>query len=235
VGFCGGSGVTPVMSITKSLLASSARPVRLLYANRDLGSVIFLDELESLRASHPDQLDVRHHLDDERGFVDATVISDFVAGDLDADFYICGPGPFMDLVEETLVEIGVDADRISVERFINAGQPTPARPGGPAGTEAVPSPDEVPDTVTVILKGKRNAIAYQPGDTVLETARRGGLQAPFSCESGNCATCMALVCEGSATMRVNNALTPDEVAEGWVLTCQALPQGSTLTVEYESF
>ncbi|MGZ7011676.1 MAG: 2Fe-2S iron-sulfur cluster-binding protein, partial [Acidimicrobiales bacterium] len=94
---------------------------------------------------------------------------------------------------------------------------------------------EVPETVTVILKGKRNAIAYKPGDTVLDTARRGGLAAPFSCEAGNCATCMALVCEGSARMRVNNALTPDEVEEGWVLTCQALPQSPTLTVEYEDF
>lgn len=234
VAFCGGSGVTPVMAITKALLATSRRPVRLLYANRDRGSVIFHDELEALRASHPDQLAVRHHLDDERGFVDAAAIRDLVATDLDADFYICGPGPFMDLVEATLIEIGVDADRIWVERFINAGQPTPARPGGPAGVEPAPSQDDVPDTVTVILKGKRNAIAYQPGDTILETARRGGLQAPFSCESGNCATCMALVSDGSATMRVNNALTPEEVAEGWVLTCQALPQGPTLTVEYES-
>jgi ferredoxin len=132
----------------------------------------------------------------------------------------------MDLVEATLLEAGVDAERIFVERFVNAGQSTAA---------AVDADGEVPETVTLILKGKRNTIAYQPGDTVLETARRGGLQAPFSCESGNCATCMALVCEGSATMRVNNALTPDEVAEGWVLTCQALPKGRTVTVEYESF
>ena len=87
----------------------------------------------------------------------------------------------------------------------------------------------------MILKGKRHTVAYQPGDTLLETARRGALAAPYSCEAGNCATCMALMCEGSATMRVNNALTPEEVAEGWVLTCQAIPEGSTVTVEYESF
>jgi ferredoxin len=70
---------------------------------------------------------------------------------------------------------------------------------------------------------------------VLETARRGGLQAPFSCEAGNCATCMAILREGSATMRANNALTPDEVDEGWILTCQALPRGRSVTVEYEAF
>jgi 3-ketosteroid 9alpha-monooxygenase subunit B len=94
--------------------------------------------------------------------------------------------------------------------------------------------DEVTETVVVILGGRKTEVAYQAGDTVLETARRGGLRPPFSCEAGNCATCMALLHEGSATMRANNALTPDEVEEGWVLTCQALPQGRTVTVEYES-
>jgi 3-ketosteroid 9alpha-monooxygenase subunit B len=69
----------------------------------------------------------------------------------------------------------------------------------------------------------------------LQTARTGGLQPPFSCEAGNCATCMALLHDGSARMLTNNALTPEEVEEGWVLTCQALPQGRQVTVEYESF
>ena len=240
VGFCGGSGVTPVMSITKSVLASTRRPVRLLYANRDRDSVIFREQLQLLAAGHPDRLDVRQHLDEDAGYLDAAAIRAFVAADLDADFYICGPGPFMDLVESTLLELGVDPGRISVERFVNAGQATPSTAGAPAGTQVAGTGlagtgAEVPEIVTVILKGKRNAIAYRPGDTVLETARSGGLQAPFSCEAGNCATCMALVSEGSATMRANNALTPDEIAEGWVLTCQAVPEGPTFTVEYESF
>lgn len=231
--FAGGSGVTPVMSITKSVLAATSRPVRLLYANRDRDAVIFHEQLKRLGTSHPDHLQVRHHLDADAGFVDAAAIEAFAAADLDADVYICGPGPFMDLVERTLLDIGVDPGRISIERFLSAGQVTPSRVGAVADVQTADA--EVPETVTVILKGKRNAIAYQPGDTLLETARRGGLQAPYSCEAGNCATCMALVCEGSARMRANNALTPDEVAEGWVLTCQALPQGPAVTVEYESF
>ena len=93
----------------------------------------------------------------------------------------------------------------------------------------------MPAEVTVILKGKRTTIDYRPGDTLLETARRGGLQPPFSCEAGNCATCMALLHDGAATLRANNALTPEELEEGWVLTCQALPTGDKVTVEYESF
>ncbi len=240
VAFCGGSGVTPVMSITKSVLAGTGRPVRVLYANRDRDSVIFHDQLQRLAADHPERLDVRHHLDAKGGFLDASAVEAFVGADLDADFYICGPAPFMDLIETTLGAIGVDPDRIAIERFVNAGQTTPPTAAAAVDVERpgpktdVPETD-VPETVTVILKGRRNAIAYQPGDTVLETARRGGLAAPFSCEAGNCATCMALVCEGSATMRVNNALTAEEVDEGWVLTCQALPKGRTVTVEYESF
>jgi ferredoxin len=77
-------------------------------------------------------------------------------------------------------------------------------------------------------------VKYQTGDTLLETARRGGLRPPFSCEAGNCATCMAFLKEGSVRMRANNALTPEEVEEGWVLTCQSLPSGETVTVEYEA-
>ena len=77
-------------------------------------------------------------------------------------------------------------------------------------------------------------IAYQAGDTVLDAARRGGLRdAPFSCERGSCATCMAKVTEGSASMRVNNALTPDEVEEGYVLTCQAIPTSRALSIDYD--
>ena len=77
-------------------------------------------------------------------------------------------------------------------------------------------------------------VGYKPGDTLLETARRAGLRPPFSCESGNCATCMAFLKEGAAAMRVNNALTPEEVEEGWILTCQGLPRGQAVTVEYEA-
>lgn len=227
--FCGGSGVTPVMSIAKSVLATTSRPVRLLYASRDPQSVIFDDELRSLHARHPDRFAVRQHFDSDGGFLDGGAITEFAAGSLDADFYICGPDAFMDLVETSLLEIGVDPGRILIERFGAAGAGALTPVSDAADTEA-----EVPEKVTLILNGKKSTIAYQAGDTVLETARRGGLKPPFSCEAGNCATCMAFVREGCATMRVNNALTPEEVDEGWVLTCQALPAGRTVTVEYES-
>lgn len=220
VAYCGGSGITPVLSIAKHLLATTDRRIDLVYANRTRDSVIFDEVLAQLAQQHPDRLQVRHHFDCDDGFLtpdDITAVSG-------ADYYICGPGPFMDLVESALLAHGVRPDDILIERFNVDETPAPPPPAasGPTGT------------VTVILKGGTTEVPYRAGDTVLETARRGGLAPPFSCEAGNCATCMAFVKEGTVRMRANNALTPEEVEEGWVLTCQSLPTSPTVTVEYES-
>jgi ferredoxin len=87
--------------------------------------------------------------------------------------------------------------------------------------------------VTILLDRKKVTVPMRPGETLLETARRAGLTPPFSCEAGNCGTCMAKLTEGSATMRVNDALMEDEVEDGYVLTCQAVPDTTTVTVDYE--
>jgi 3-ketosteroid 9alpha-monooxygenase subunit B len=227
VAFCGGSGITPVMSIAKSVLVSTHRPVRLLYANRTPESVIFAGALEEMAASHDGRLLVRHHSDSSGGYLDGARIASFVEGELEADFYICGPGPFMDLVESTLTGLGVSASQIFIERF-TVDEPAPrVRDDESSATCST-------ESLTIVLKGKATTVAYQAGDTVLETARRGGLKPPFSCEAGNCATCMAFLHEGTVTMRANNALTPDEVEEGWILTCQSRPTSSTVRVEYEN-
>lgn len=89
------------------------------------------------------------------------------------------------------------------------------------------------DEVTILLDRARTTVAGKPGETLLETARRAGLTPPFSCEAGNCGTCIAKLTEGTAAMRVNDALTADEVDEGYVLTCQATPTSSTVVVDYE--
>jgi ferredoxin len=138
----------------------------------------------------------------------------------------------MDLVERSLLDAGVDLDRIFIERFVVDGEPLP----GPAAGDGAAADDEaVPEEVTIVLGGTRTTVAYRPGDTILQTARRGGLSPPFSCEAGNCATCMAMLHQGAVSMRTNNALTPEEVEEGLVLTCQSLPRGQVVEIEYESF
>lgn len=239
LGVCGGSGVTPVMSIVKHVLRATERRVRLLYANRDRESVIFHDALARLCARHRGRLEVCHHIDAQSGLLRPDDVESFAKEAIDADAYVCGPGPFMDLVESTLAGLGMERRHIFVERFLVEQQEKEAAAGDPGvgvGTSVAAAdgaPDE-PAEVTVILAGKSQAIRYHAGDTILETARRGGLRPPFSCESGNCATCMAFLKEGTVEMRVNNALTPDEVEEGWILTCQGMPRGETVTVEYEA-
>jgi ferredoxin len=93
--------------------------------------------------------------------------------------------------------------------------------------------DAITESLTLILNRKKHELAYVAGDTVLDAARRGGLKPPFSCEQGNCASCMAVIKVGGATMRANNALGDDEVADGLVLTCQALPIGRHVTIDYD--
>jgi ferredoxin-NADP reductase len=223
VAFSAGSGITPVLSIVKTALATTSRPVHLLYANRDRDSVIFAAELDSLVERYPGRLEVVHHLDVGQGFVDADAVGTFTTISPDADYFICGPGPFMDTVEGALLGYDVDARRINIERF------TPAEPGRLAeASNGAPTTS----SVTIELDGRSDTVDHRPGTTVLQTARQMGMAPPFSCESGSCATCMAKVVEGDVTMYVNNALTDDEVSEGWVLTCQALPASPSVRVLY---
>ncbi|GAA2121682.1 ferredoxin--NADP reductase [Actinomadura napierensis] len=219
VAFCGGSGITPIASLVKSALATTDRRVRVLAADRDAGSAIFRDELADLAGRHPGRFEIERHLDAESGFVTADRVRGFTGADQDADFYVCGPAPFMDLVERSLLSLGVEEGRIFIERFAAADE----EPAGP----------EKEGTVTIVLSGKRKTIPQRAGETLLQSARRAGLTPPFSCEAGNCATCMAQVTDGEAKMRVNNALEEDEVAEGWVLTCQGEPATEHITVVYE--
>lgn len=226
VAFGAGSGVTPIFSIVKTALATTDRRVHLLYANRDRDSIIFGGELERLVEAHAGRLHVAHHLDVEAGFVDAAAVRAFVehapdAADDGAEYFICGPPPFMDIVEGTLLADGVDPERIRIERFTPPADAEPADPDAPVDAQ-----------ITIELDGRTATAEHHPGTTILQMARQMGLSPPFSCESGSCATCMARVVEGAVSLRVNNALTPDEVSEGWALTCQAEPTTPTVHVVY---
>jgi 3-ketosteroid 9alpha-monooxygenase subunit B len=225
IAFAGGSGITPVISIIKSALATTDRRITLVYANRGPDAVIFADELERLRTGSDSRLSIHHHLDSERGFLDAAQCAAFVGDDANADFYICGPGPYMDTVEAGLSTLGVPLGEVFIERFV-LPEPEPASTGGDDGA--------VTEALVIKLEQQETTVPYQAGDTLLEAARRAGLSPPFSCEQGNCATCMAHLDEGAAAMRVNNALSADEVDTGWVLTCQSLPTTPKVVVDYDA-
>lgn len=223
VAFAGGSGITPIFSLIGSALVDSPRRVRLFYANRSRGSVIFGDSLTALAAANPGRLSVTNHFDDEAGVVQPATVEAFTTacGD-DVDYYICGPGPFMDTVENTLLHAGVPRERLHLERFTVA--PVPGE---------VAATSEQTEEVVIELDRKTTTAPYRSGNTLLQTARMAGLRAPSSCETGSCGTCMARVVSGSARMLNNDALDDDEVGEGWVLTCQSLPTSRTVHVVYE--
>jgi ferredoxin-NADP reductase len=221
VAFAGGSGITPILSIIKTALATTAREIALVYASRDPEHVIFADVLERLRAGSGGRLSVHHHLDSEKGFLDAAACADLVGDRTAADFYVCGPGPYMEVVEAGLVRRGIEPDQLFIERF-ELDDEAPAAP-------------EVSRTESVIIRvgGRKHALAYEPGDSILHAARRAGLKPSFACQAGSCGTCMAFLVEGEVAMRVNNALEPDEVEEGWILTCQAVPKSREVIVDYD--
>jgi ferredoxin-NADP reductase len=221
VAFAGGSGITPILAIVKSALATTDREIALVYANRGPDAVIFGEELERLRAGSGGRLSVHHHLDSEKGFLDAEACAALVGDRTGADFYVCGPGPYMEVVEEALEIRGVAAERLFIERFELADEPTG------------PSVESETESIVVRIDGRKHTIGYEPGDTILQAARRAGLKPPFSCQMGDCATCMAFLDGGGATMRANSALTEAEVQEGWVLTCQAVPTSREVVVDYD--
>ncbi|OFJ52985.1 ferredoxin--NADP reductase [Mycolicibacterium grossiae] len=222
VAFAGGSGITPIMSLARAALADPGRRVRLFYANRSRESVIFADPLAELAARHADRLVLEHHYDAEVGVVTPEAIESFIAPAGDAHYYVCGPTPFMDAVERTLLAAGVKESRVHLERFTVATAADDA--------DAVSAATE---EVVIDLDRRTTRAEYRVGDTLLQTARMAGLRAPASCETGSCGTCMARVVEGTARMLNNDALDDDEVAEGWVLTCQTLPTSRAVHVVYE--
>jgi ferredoxin-NADP reductase len=219
VAFAAGSGITPVFSILKTALAATGRRARLLYANRDRAAAIFGADLDALTARYPGRLAVEHHEDAARGFISRDEVTCVAADARDADYYVCGPVGFMATVQAGLRDLRVDQARVHIERFSPAAEPM----AGPADG----------GTVVIRLGGKTVSATHRRGSTLLQAARSAGLQAPSSCEAGTCATCMARVVQGRVVMRNNEALTADEIAEGWVLTCQAVPLTPVVEVTYE--
>jgi ferredoxin-NADP reductase len=225
VAFAGGSGITPIMSLVRTALADSSRSIKLFYANRARDSVIFSDQLAGLAAANVGRLVVEHHYDEDGGVVTPAAIASFIAGEGagEADYYICGPAPFMATVESALQSTGVPKQRLHLERFTVAE----------VAPEVLLDAAEVTEEIVIELDRRVTTATYRQGETLLQTARMSGLRAPSSCETGSCGTCMARIVEGTARMLNNDALDDDEVDEGWVLTCQTLPTSRKVRVVYE--
>lgn len=230
--FAGGSGITPVMSLLKTALLGTDRQVSLVYANRDAPSVIFADELAAIETRYAGRFHVHHRLDDRDGFLDAATVTRLVGERRDRDVYLCGPEVFMTLIEQCLADLGVSRDHLFVERF--ASPSDGELPAAVVTAESTPvDAGTLPDEIEVHLRGESRRVAYEAGQTILQAARAAGLDAPSACEEGYCATCVARLSAGRASMSVNDVLTDAEVADGLVLTCQALPTTTEVVVVYE--
>ena len=223
--FGGGSGITPMMALIKSALKSGARKLRLFYANRDKPSIIFDAELLQLIAAHPSRLEVIHHLDAEQGLTQPAEVLAALKGFEGAEAFLCGPGPFMDMVEKTLLAAGMPRDRVRLERF------------EASGNDAVPveqaEGDVIPDHITIHFEGKVHKVAYKKGQTILEAARLGGLNPLSSCEEGFCASCAAKSIKGKVVLAKNDIYTDDDLANHWILTCQGHCFGPEVEITYD--
>ena len=242
VGFAAGSGITPILSLLKSALAIEPKSYfTLLYGNRESNSIMFLEELASLKNRFMDRLQLYHFLSAEaeevelfNGRLDADKIADLLGGlitpvAVDAAF-ICGPGPMMDAVEAGLLEAGVPKERLLAERF-NVGEQTAAQ------RERARSLEQAAEgrMIQVTLEGRRRRLAFHADQgSILDAARAAGLPAPFACKSGVCSTCRARVVTGRVEMKANYGLSDAEVAQGYVLTCQAVPVTDDVVLDYDA-
>ncbi|MCB9184883.1 MAG: phenylacetate-CoA oxygenase/reductase subunit PaaK [Flavobacteriales bacterium] len=242
VAFAAGSGITPILSILKTVLRTEPKSrFTLFYGNTDVDRIIFRQRLEELKAQHAGRLDVHHILSkgaDEDQLFNGRITTDkavalvqrFVSDRNDNEYFICGPEQMMVNVSEALERLGADKKRIHIELF-----------GTPVSTEAKKEATHATSTVfsgvadvKVILDGREHELKIKAnGDTVLDAALDAGLDVPYACKGAVCCTCKARVVEGQVEMEMNYALTDDEVADGYVLTCQTHPRSQRVVIDYD--
>jgi ring-1,2-phenylacetyl-CoA epoxidase subunit PaaE len=242
VAFAGGSGITPIMSLIRTAMVEEPQSrFTLLYGNRDSQSVIFLEALARLKNSYMERLEIHHFLAEEsedielfNGMLDLAkceAVLDALIDPADAAaFFICGPGPMMDSAESALKARGVAPERIHIERF-TADRPPQALQ---AQLEAMSRQARGLDML-VTLDGRKRRVPFSAeAGNILDSARLAGLPAPFACKAGVCATCRARVVSGEVEMAARYGLTDEEIASGYVLTCQSVPKGEGLEVDYDA-
>ncbi|POX57207.1 3-ketosteroid-9-alpha-hydroxylase [Streptomyces sp. Ru71] len=223
----GGSGITPVLSIAKSALAQGQGRVALLYANRDDTCVIFREELRRLSEDHPERLLVLHWLESLQGLPVAGRLATALAPYADREAYLCGPEPMMDAAEQALRALGAPGGRIHRERFFSLGADVF---DAPAVTPEAPA--EGGSTAQVELDGETRTLTWPSATPLLDVLLAAGVDAPYSCREGACSACTCRVVTGEVKMIRNDVLDDQDIAEGYVLACQALPLTDRIEITY---
>jgi len=240
VGFAAGSGITPILSIMASTLASQPHAkFTLVYGNRRMASVMFNEALQDLKDRYPDRLTLLHILSRQaqevpllEGRIDGDKVRAIIAALLPVqsmdEVFVCGPEAMIDATQAALLQAGVPENRVHTERFTSA---TPSAPRAAATTPTHAHSKSI--QLRIVLDGKPYDMAMQPDEHVLDVALNHGLDLPYSCKGGVCCTCRAKVMEGQVTMSKNFTLEPWEMAQGYVLSCQARPTTDTVVVSFD--
>ncbi|MFT6849211.1 MAG: ring-1,2-phenylacetyl-CoA epoxidase subunit PaaE [Sphingobacteriales bacterium] len=241
VGIAAGSGITPIMSILKTVLHHEPESTfTLFYGNREELSIIFREELVNIRDKYHGRFKIHHLLSrDEnadkqnRGRLTGEKIkalaSEYLDAKIDSEFFMCGPEPMIVNVSEGLEEIGVPKAKIHVELFsapvTSAEKNTVKASAGTSGA----------CMVTVIMDGEEIEFPLETsGESILDAALENDVDVPFACKGAVCCTCKAKVIEGTVEMEMNFALSEEEVEEGFILTCQAHPTSPKVVVDYDA-
>ena len=246
LGIAGGSGITPILSIMKTVLAREPHSrFTLIYGNRTLQSTMFKEEIEDLKNRYLTRLVLHHVFSAEQtdaplnmGFVNREKLAEFLKVLIPAqkidEAFICGPFQMNDEAEAALLAAGVLPERIHVERF---GVALPvAGQGSQVGAvvhEALPG-DAKAARIAIVRDGLRREFSFSSDQaSILDAASAAGLEVPFSCTSGVCGTCRAKCMEGEVRMERNFALDKAEVAAGFVLTCQCRPLSDKVVLSFD--
>jgi ring-1,2-phenylacetyl-CoA epoxidase subunit PaaE len=239
VGFAAGSGITPILSIVKGVLAREPDSrFFLFYGNRATDNIMFLEALEELKDRFIDRLSIFHVISGEEqdipilhGRLDGEKVRVLLrslvpAASIDHVF-VCGPLGMSEEIEATCRDLGIAEECIHVERFVSefGGKPRPKK---------VVAPDAPPRAIaSLIIDGKRRDVPVAEDEAILDAALRAGVDLPFACKGGMCSTCRAKLVEGEAPMDLNYSLEPWELKAGFVLTCQAKPSSERVVVDYD--
>jgi ring-1,2-phenylacetyl-CoA epoxidase subunit PaaE len=231
--FAAGSGITPIMSIARTVLESNPKNTFvLLFGNKSYEDTMFYTELVKLQLEHPKQFFLYFALSQAReedslfGRIDTALIN-FVLKNkhkntLFDDYYVCGPEPMINLVLDRLKVDGIPEDRVHYELFTTTEI-----------SDELPDKPEGKTQLTVLLDDEEFSFPMDKSTKVLDAVLKENIDAPYSCQGGVCSTCIARITEGEAEMEKNQILTDSEIAEGFILTCQAHPLTPVLKVDYD--
>lgn len=238
----GGSGITPLFSITRTVLKAEPKSnITIIYGNRDEKSIIFKNELEQLVAANNGRLKVIYALDNApanwngiAGLLNKEKIAELVKENhnelADKEYFICGPEGLMTQAQQALEELQIDKNRVHIEFFTT---PTSSSSQNDSVGDA-PANEDFDGTaeITVILDGQEHVLTISDNTTVLRAAIKARIDPPFSCEAGICSSCIAKVTEGAVRMDENNILSESELEEGFILTCQAHPTTKKVKLKF---